>query len=173
MGKDQDMRNLPGLYLHLEAGHGPREVKVLSPLIPFVCPRSSWEELSSQANVSVSSVRADRDFHPLSAADSQTRMAVVPSPQMRQLKHQVERRRVPLRPGLNPAPALPHFPRSQGRGDSPADLAVLPSTRQLSALGRGCMLVWRELWPTGGGKGWQEQQDPLAGLLGAGRDDSL
>ena len=49
---------------------GQREVKVLSLLIRFVCPRSSWEELNAQVNVSVSLVRADSSFHPLSAADT-------------------------------------------------------------------------------------------------------
>lgn len=34
---------------------------------------------------------SDNDFHPLSTADDQSRMAVLHSPQMRQLKHKVER----------------------------------------------------------------------------------
>lgn len=57
--------------LSLEAGH-ETEVEDPSPLICFVCPQSSWGELSLETNVSVSSVRADSSFQ----------VAVVPSPHM-------------------------------------------------------------------------------------------
>lgn len=147
-------------------------MKVLSTLILFLCPLSSWQDLSPQANVSISPVRADSSFHLLSTADNQNRMAVVPPLQIRQLKHKVERPRVSPSQGLNLAPSLPRFPRSQGSGDESADLAVLPSMRQLCTLGHAWTLVWRELLLTGGGKGWQEQQDPSADIPRARRDVS-
>ena len=110
MCRDEDMRNLPGLY-HLEAGHGIEGSEGPSPLIAFVYPQSSWEQLNPQASVSVSSVRTDRVFHPLSAVDNQSRMAVVASPQMRR---KVERLGISPGQGLNPVPSLPHFPRWWG-----------------------------------------------------------
>lgn len=93
---------------------GQKEVKVLSPLISFVCLWSRGEKLNLQANVSVLSVRMDSNFHLLSTADNQSRMAVVPSPQMRQLNHKVKRLRVLPSQGLNKTPSLPYFPRSWG-----------------------------------------------------------
>lgn len=36
---------------------------------------------------------------------------------------------------------------------------------QLSTLGRGWTGGWKELLPTGGGKDWQEQQEPPADSL--------
>lgn len=91
-----------------------REAKVLSPLIPFVCLQSSWEELNPQGGVSAQSLRADSHFHPLSGAGSQSRMFFVPSPQTRQPKHKLERWRVSPSQGWNPVPFLPCFPRFWG-----------------------------------------------------------
>jgi len=164
MGRKQDMRTLPGLYRPLEAGHGTEGGEGPVPSESLHVPMSSWEELSPQADASVLSARADSSFHLLSTADNQSRMAVVASPHVRQLKHKEEGQRVSPSRGLNPVSSLPHFPGSWGSRDDSADLALLPSTRQLSALGRGWSLGWRELLPAGVGKGWQEQQDPSADL---------
>ena len=70
-----------------------REVKLLSSVIPLACPWSSWEELNSQAHVQVSPGRAGNNCHPHNAADkpNKTKLAVVPSPQVRHLMHKAER----------------------------------------------------------------------------------
>lgn len=85
------------------------EVRLLPSLLPLVCPWSSWEELSPRAHLNVSSVRAGNNFHPHSPPDkpSKTRLAVVPSPQVRQLKHKPERQRPSPSEGLKAVPSLP------------------------------------------------------------------
>lgn len=110
-GRNRDVRNLPGPCHLLDMGQ--REVKVLSSLIPFVCPRSSWEELNPQANVSVSSVRADSGFHPSLLI---TRAGWLLSPLHRWGCWNTKWRgwRVSPSRGLNPALSLTHFPRSRG-----------------------------------------------------------
>lgn len=85
------------------------EVRLLPSLLPLVCPWSSWEELSPRAHLNVSWVRAGNNFHPHSPPDkpSKTRLAIVRSPQVRQLKHKPERQRPSPSEGPKAVPSLP------------------------------------------------------------------